>query len=157
MDRRDDLPERQPLPSEDEGDLIEEPGEGETDDPMVATEEGVPYLPPTDRVLSEVRRSEASADAAGSAADDEEELELDSDSGQEPDMPRDEALQAAALEALRRSDVTAGDRIQVDAAGSTIWVRGSVESIDVSDQILGILGDLPGVDEVVDELEVAGI
>ena len=158
MDRRDDLPERQPLPSEDEGDLIEEPGEGETDDPMVATEEGVPYVPPTDRVLSEVRRSEASADAAGSAADDEEELELDSNSGQEPDqLPRDEALQAAALEALRLSDVTAGDRIQVDAAGSTIWVRGSVESIDVGDQILGILGDLPGVEEVVDELEVAGV
>jgi hypothetical protein len=159
MDRRDDLPERQPLPSEDEGDLIDAPGEGETDDPMVATEEGVPYVPPTERVLSELRPSESSADAAGSGADDEEALELQMPpSGIEPEqMPRDEALQVAALEALRRSDLTAGDRVQVDAAGATIWVRGSVESIDIEDQILDILGDVPGVEEVVDELEVVGI
>lgn len=159
MDRRDDLPERQPLPSEDEGDLIEEPGEGESDDPMVATEEGVPYLPPTERVLSDVRESESAADAAGSGANDEESLELEMpDAGQERGLfPRDDALQAAALEALRQSDVTAGDRIEVDAAGSTIWVRGSVDSIDVSEQILDLLGDIPGVEEVVDELEVAGI
>ena len=63
----------------------------------------------------------------------------------------------AALEALRRSDLTAGDRVQVDAAGGTVWVRGSVESIDVSDQILEVLGDIPGVEEVIDELEIAGI
>jgi len=59
-----------------------------------------------------------------------------------------------ALEALRSSDVTAGHRIQVDAAGSTIWVRGQVESLEVADEILGILGDLEGVTEVVDELDV---
>jgi hypothetical protein len=159
MDRRDDLPERQPLPSEDEGDLIAEPGEGETDDPMIATEEGVPYVPPTERVLSGGRSGGTSADAAGSGADDEEALELEMpDSGQEAGhAPRDEALQVAALEALRRSDLTAGDRVQVDAGGGTVWVRGSVESIDVSDQILEVLGDIPGVEEVIDELEIAGI
>lgn len=159
MDRRDDLPERQPLPSEDEGDLIAEPAEGETEDPMVATEEGVPYLAPTERVLSDGRRGGTAADAAGSGSDDEEALELEMPgSGQQPDeMPRDVALQAAALEALRQSDVTAGDRIEVDAAGATIWVRGTVESIDVSEQILDILGDIPGVEEVVDELEIAGV
>ena len=36
MDRFDDPPERLPLPSEDEGDLIDEPATGESDDPMVA-------------------------------------------------------------------------------------------------------------------------
>ena len=50
--------------------------------------------------------------------------------------------------------MTAGHRIQVDAAGSTIWVRGQVESLEVADEILGILGDLEGVTEVVDELDV---
>ena len=94
MDRRDDLPEREPLPSEDEGDLIAEPGEGETGDPMVATEEGVPYVPPTERVLSDARHGGTSADAAGSGADDEEALELEMpNSGQDPGQsPRDEAL-----------------------------------------------------------------
>jgi hypothetical protein len=48
MEQRDD---RLPLPSEDEGDLVEEPREGMTDDFLVAQEEGVPYDPPSDRVI----------------------------------------------------------------------------------------------------------
>ena len=41
----DDRPERQPLPSEDGGDLVDEPSSGETDDYLVASAEGVPYTP----------------------------------------------------------------------------------------------------------------
>ena len=44
MDQNED---RLPLPSEDEGDLAEEPRGAMTDDPLVATEEGVPYDPPS--------------------------------------------------------------------------------------------------------------
>ncbi len=145
MERRDDLPERMPLPSEDEGDLVEEPATGESDDPLVATQEGVPWVPPSERVMRPATISEEGADIAGAATSDEEELEFEEG--------EDEPLLVRALEALRSSDVTAGDRIQVDAAGSTIWVRGQVESIEVADEILGILGDLDGVTEVVDELE----
>jgi hypothetical protein len=145
MERHDDLQERLPLPSEDEGDLIDEPATGESDDPMIASQEGVPWVPPSDRVLRSPRGSEEGGDLAGAPASDEEELDL----GESDDEP----LLVRALEALRSSDVTAGDRIQVDAAGSTIWVRGRVESIEVADEILGILGDLDGVTEVVDELE----
>lgn len=157
MDRRDDLPERIPLPSEDEGDLTDEPGEGESTDPMVATEEGVPYVPPTERVLSEARLDEGSADVAGAPQRDEEELELEPAPDVEPDRaPQDETLLAMALSTLRRSDLTSGDRVQVDAANHTIWVRGEVESPEIADEILAVLGDLPGVTEVVDELEIAG-
>jgi hypothetical protein len=158
MDRRDNLPERMPLPSEDEGDLNDEPGEGESTDPLVATEEGVPYVPPTERVLGEARFDEGGSDVAGAPSSDEQELELEPASGVEPGgAPRDEALLAEALTALRRSDLTAGDRVQVDAADHTIWVRGEIESVDIADEILGLLGELPGVDEVVDELEITGI
>jgi len=145
MERRDDPPERLPLPSEDEGDLLDEPATGETDDPLVASQEGVPWVPPSDRVLRSGTSDEEAADLAGAPVSDEEELEVD-DGDEDPLLVR-------ALEALRSSDVTAGDRIQVDAAGSTIWVRGQVESIEVADEILGILGDLEGVTEVVDELD----
>jgi hypothetical protein len=145
MERRDDLPERLPLLSEDEGDLLDEPGTGETDDPLVASQEGVPWVPPSDRVLRSGTSDEEGADLAGAPLSDEEELEADDGD--------DEPLRVRALEALRSSDLTAGDRIQVDAAGSTIWVRGRVESLEVADEILGILGDLEGVDEVVDELD----
>lgn len=145
MERRDDLPERLPLPSEDEGDLLDEPATGETEDPLVASQEGVPWVPPSDRVLRSGTSDEDGADLAGAPVSDEEELEA-SDGDEEP-------LVVRALEALRSSDVTAGDRIEVDAAGSTIWVRGRVESLEVADEILGILGDLDGVEEVVDELD----
>jgi hypothetical protein len=147
MQPRDHLPERLPLPSEDEGDLLDEPATGETDDPLIASQEGVPWVPPSERVIRPESISDEGADLAGGGASDEEELELEDG--------EDEPLLVRALEALRSSDVTAGDRIQVDAAGSTIWVRGEVESLEVADEILGILGDLDGVTEVVDELEVA--
>jgi len=157
MDPREDLPERLPLPSEDEGDLLEAPAEEETDDPMVASAEGVPYVPPSERVISGARDDVEGADFAGSAATDEEELEADEpeasdDLAQPP--PRDEELLAQALAALRRSDLAAGDRIEIDAAGSTIFVRGSVESIDIAEEIDDLLVGVPGVSEVIDELEV---
>lgn len=155
MEQRD---ERLPLPSEDTGDLVEEPPTGQTDDALVASEEGVPYTPPTERVLSEARESESGADVAGTDETDAGELERD-DEVQPPDgeLPRDDELRADVVEALRASDVPAGDRLQVAVAGSQVIARGRVESIDVVDEILGIIGDVPGVTDVVDEIEVVGV
>ena len=152
-----DRPDRLPLPSEDSGDLVDEPIEGETDDYLVATEEGVPYVPPSDRVLSEPRGWEG-VDVAGTGEDDEQELERDD--GIQPDgggLPRDEALEADVIEALRASDVPAGERIRIAVTGARVHVRGEVESVDVLDEILGIVGDVVGVDEVLDEVTVSGI
>src|SRR5947199_236996 len=75
MERRDDLPERLPLPSEDEGDLIDEPATGESDDPLIASQEGVPWVPPSDRVLRSPTSSEEGGDLAGAPASDKEELD----------------------------------------------------------------------------------
>jgi BON domain-containing protein len=147
--------DRLPLPSEDSGDLAEEPATGETDDYLVAQEEGVPYVPPTERVL---RESEDGPDVAGTDSSDAGELER-SDMVQPDDaMPaRDDELLADVIEALRTSDVVAGDRIRLAVNGAQVIVRGEVESIEVSDEVLAIVGDVPGVTDVVDELEVAGI
>ncbi|MGH2417116.1 MAG: BON domain-containing protein [Candidatus Limnocylindria bacterium] len=154
----DDRSERQPLPSEDTGDLVEEPASGETDDHLVASEEGVPYVPPTDRVISETRESESGADVAGTAESDAGELEReDAVQPEDGSLPRDDELQADVIEALRSSDVPAGDRIRIAVVGSVAHVRGEVESVDVLDEILGIVGDVVGVDEVVDELTVTGL
>jgi osmotically-inducible protein OsmY len=152
-----DRPDRLPLPSEDGGDLVDEPIEGETDDYLVAEEEGVPYVPPTDRVLSESRGWEG-VDVAGTGEDDEAELEREDDI--QPDdggLPRDDELQADVIEALRASDVPAGDRIRISVTGARVHVRGEVESVDVLDEILGIVGDVVGVEEVLDEVNVSGI
>jgi osmotically-inducible protein OsmY len=152
-----DRPDRVPLPSEDAGDLFEEPIGGETDDYLIAQEEGVPYVPPTDRVLSEPRGWEG-VDVAGTGVDDEEELEREDDI--QPDdggLPRDEELEADVIAALRSSDVPAGDRIRISVTGARVHVRGEVESVDVLDEILGIVGDVVGVEEVLDEVNVSGI
>lgn len=155
MERRD---ERLPLPSEDTGDLAQEPPDGQTDDYLVATEEGVPYTPPTERVLSEARESESGADVAGTDPTDAGELEReDGVQPEDGELPRDDELQADVVEALRSSDVPAGDRLRVAVNGSQVVLRGEVESVDVLDEILGIAGDVRGVTDVVDEVKVAGI
>jgi osmotically-inducible protein OsmY len=152
-----DRPDRLPLPSEDGGDLVDEPIAGETDDYLVAEQEGVPYVPPNDRVLSEPRGWEG-VDVAGTGVDDEDELDRADDI--QPDaggLPRDDELKADVIEALRASDVPAGERIRISVTGARVHVRGEVESVDVLDEILGIVGDVVGVEEVLDEVNVSGI
>lgn len=149
--------ERMPLPSEDEGNLVEEPRRGMTDDHLVAAEEGVPYDPPTDRVLSDAREDHGGADQAGTDATAGGELEReDNVQPSSAALPRDDELQVDVVERLRASDVVAGDRIRVAAAGSRVVLRGEVESVDVLDEVLGVVGDVPGVEEVVDEVSVTG-
>jgi hypothetical protein len=142
MNERDPLAPL-PLPSEDTGDLVETPSTGETDDYLVAREEGVTYVPPTERVIGEPRPDEESPDEAVAPRDDEEALSDD--------------LAARALAALRASDLVAGERLQVGAVGSTIHLRGEVESVDVVDELLALLGEVEGVEEVVDETSVRGL
>lgn len=50
----------------------------------------------------------------------------------------------------------AGDRIRVAAEGSRVVLTGEVASVDVLDEILGLVGDVRGVDEVVDEVTITG-
>jgi osmotically-inducible protein OsmY len=45
----------------------------------------------------------------------------------------------------------------VGAIGSTVYLRGEVESVEVADELIGLLGDIPGVEEVVDETTLAGM
>jgi osmotically-inducible protein OsmY len=151
MERRDD---RMPLPSEDSGNLVNEPPEGMTDNPTVATEEGVPYDPPTDRVISEARGTDG-PDVAGTAPTDAGELEREDGiqpSGDTRSRPRDDELAADVVAALRDSDIVAGDRIRVRAEGSRVVLHGKVESVDILDEILALIGEVEGVDEVVDEV-----
>jgi BON domain len=149
-----DRPGRLPYPSEDTGDLAETPASGLTDDPLVAREEGVPYEPPEERVLTDTRLEQSGPDQAGVAPTLDEEL------GREEgvdDRPTDDALAVLCLEALRRSELPAGDRIRIAVAGHTVHVRGTVESVDILDEILNLVGEVPGVDDVVDEVIVIGV
>ena len=48
-------------------------------------------------------------------------------------------------------------RIRIAVTGARVHVRGEVDSVDVLDEILGIVGDVVGVEEVLDEVNVSGI
>jgi len=134
-----------PLPSDDEGDLAEDPPEGMTDDPIVATEEGLPWDPPLERIEPE-------------DSDPADELEADDSIQAVHEIPSGDRLRADVVEALRASDVVAGDHLLVAVGGgSTVVLSGRVESVDVLDEILGIVGDVPGVEDVVDEVEIEGV
>ena len=134
-----------PLPSEDEGDLAEDPPEGMTDDPIVATEEGLPWDPPLERIEPE-------------DSDPADELEADDSIQAVHEIPSGDRLRADVVEALRASDVVAGDHLLVAVGGgSTVVLSGRVESVDVLDEILGIVGDVTGVEDVVDEVEIEGV
>jgi hypothetical protein len=140
----DERNSRLPFPSEDEGDLVDDPPAGMTDDPLVATEEGVPWDPPLERIEAD-------------DTDPADELEADDTIQAVHALPRDDRLRGDVVEALRASDVVAGDHLVVAVSGSTVALRGRVESIEVLNEILGIVGDVPGVDDVVDEVEVEGV
>ena len=150
--------DRLPLPSEDSGDLADAPAAGVSDDPTVATEEGVPYTPPSDRVIAPRRAREAASDVAGTPPDDAGELAADDTiSAPTGELPQGDALLADVLAELRDSDVLAGDRIEVAVSGRTVTLRGEVESVEVGDEIAGIAGDVPGVEEVIDETRISGM
>ncbi|MFN2484488.1 MAG: BON domain-containing protein [Candidatus Limnocylindria bacterium] len=142
----------------DGGDLLVEPATGDTNDPLVAIEEGVPYVPPSDRVLSNFRPDEAGPDVAGTAPSDAGELERDEAIQSDvTDTPRDGQLQSDVVEALRASEIAAGERLAISVAGDVVAVRGEVESVDILDEVLAVVGDVPGVGEVVDAVRVAGV
>ena len=152
-----DPDDRLPLPSEDEGDLNQESRTGMTDDYLVAQEEALPYDPPSERVLSKSREAQGGADVAGTAETAAGELERDDNVQAGAPTPRDDELLGDVIEALRSSDVVSGDRIRVAVNGTQVTVRGEVESVDVSDEVLGIVGDVHGVTDVVDELDISGV
>ena len=156
----DDYEGRMDVYAGDGGDLLAEPPTGDTDDPLVAVEEGVPYVPPSDRVLSDVRLREGGPDLAGTSSSDAAELEREEmiqPPQEDGGFPRDGELLGDVLEALRSSEIVAGERLGIAVDGDTVIVRGEVESGDILDEILGSLGDVPGGGEGVDEVQVAGL
>jgi hypothetical protein len=137
--KEETMTERIPPPSEDTGDLNDEPASGQTDDYLVAREEGLPYDPPVQRVPGETEPGDDRLSADESA------------------RPADDDLLDRVLETLRSSEVPAGDRLRVSVTGRTVHLRGEVESVDVLDELLGMIGDVPGVEDVIDEVDIAGI
>ena len=139
-----------------DGLAIGELRDGETDDPDVATEEGLTYVPPIDPPtrpdLDDPEGIEIAAGTAVSALDEP----YDEDHASEL-LPDELELTARIRDALEADAATTdlADRLIVGTRGSTVVVRGIVDDVNDGDNIAAVIERVNGVDEVIDETELA--
>ena len=129
----------------------------ETSDPNVASEEGLAWIPPVDPPVVPADNPEGLMMAAGfapSAGD----ISFDRD---QPDelLPAEDEFTDRVRDALRADSATTAyaDVLEITTDGGTVWLRGTIEDIEDDDNILAVVEAVPGVRDVVDELEVAGL
>lgn len=132
--------------------------DGETSDPNVAAEEGLTWVPPIDPpVVADAEDPEGVRVAAGFGLDARDEP-YDGDHDSELLTAEDE-FEARIREASLADSATSryADSLILGNRGSTVVVRGVVDDIDDTDDIAAVISNVAGVDEVIDELEVAGV
>lgn len=129
----------------------------ETDDVMNAVEEGMTYVPPIDPpVVPDLDDPEGVAIAAGFGSTAEDESGL---GGEDTDHEIGDEMEARIRLALRRDAMTShlADRLAIATINSTVVVRGEVDDLDDSDNIISVISELPGVEAVRDETIVRGL
>ena len=141
-----------------EGLAADELRPGETDDPDVASEEGLAWIPPTDPpVIADPEEEDGIVVAAGfgsSALD-----ESYDDDHRSADLSNESDLTARVREAIRADAATSGyaDQILVATIGRTAILRGVVDDLTDGDDLVAVVERVRGIDSVVDETEVAGL
>ena len=140
-----------------DGLALEDLRAGETDDPMVAAEEGLTYVPPIDPPVRADREEPGGIEvAAGMAVS----ARSDPYDGNHRDgtLTSEGDLNARIRDALEADSATSGlaDRLIIGTRGSTAVVRGTVDGIEDTDIIAAVIQRVAGIDEVVDETDIAG-
>ena len=132
--------------------------EGETADPNVAAEEGLAWVPPIDPpVVPDAEDPEGIRVAAGFGTDAFDEP-YDA-SHRDGLLSVEDELEDRIREALRADSSTSryADSLALGNRGGRVVVRGVVDDIDDTDNIAAVISNVAGVDDIVDELEVAGV
>ena len=131
---------------------IDDPPTELESDPMRAVEEAEPYFPPTDPVVEPGPHPKMLGG-----------FEPQSMSGDPDGPPRarsggvaDEALADRVRMELRQDAATAGLDLEVSIEDGIVTLRGAVDDLTDIDNALGVAGRVNGVEDVIDELEVAG-
>ncbi|HZC32801.1 MAG TPA: BON domain-containing protein [Candidatus Bathyarchaeia archaeon] len=130
----------------------------ETDDPDVATEEGLAWVPPSDPpVIADAEEDDGIVIASGigtSALD-----EPYDDDHRSEDLTAEGDMNARIREAIRADAATSGyaDRILIAVLGSTVILRGVVDDLADGDELVAVVERVKGVDEVRDETDVASL
>ena len=131
--------------------------DGETDDPMEAVEEGMTYVPPIDPPTvpsASLEDAEVASGLGGSSLDDPYDADHHGDF-----LPGDDEMSARVREALRADSSTTqyAGRLAIETRGGVVTVRGQVDDLVDSDNILAVAEYVAGVEEVIDELRVRGL
>jgi hypothetical protein len=127
----------------------------ETDDPYVAAEEGIPYVPPVDPpVVPDPDDPQGIRIASGFGTSSLDEP-FDEDHPSETLAPEDE-LSARVREALRADASTSryAEELAIGTRGGIVGLRGVVEDIEDSENVLAVVSYVEGVADVVDELTI---
>jgi hypothetical protein len=132
--------------------------DGETDDPDAAAEEGIPWVPPMDPPIAPVPWPDDPADVVVAAGTGTSALDEDYDESGTL-LPDEGELNARIREALRADGATSrlADTLLIAVVGSTAVIRGVVDDIEDSDNIVAVVERVPGIDEVRDETEFPGL
>jgi len=141
-----------------EGLADEELREGETFDAEVSTEEGLAWVPPIDPpVVADADDPDGFRIAAGFGTDATEDP-FDADHQDELLSVGDE-LDERIRDALRADAATSryADSLIIGRRGGVVIVRGVVDDIEDSDNVADVISEVPGVNDVVDETEVAAL
>jgi hypothetical protein len=131
--------------------------EGETDDPEVAAQEGMPWVPPIDPPVVATPWSGDPVVAAGTGVSALDEAFDEDDPGVL--LSEEGDINERIREALRADSSTSrlADILVIGVVGSTAIIRGMVDDIDDTDAIVAVVERVPGIEEVRDETEFPGL
>ncbi|HEX5691096.1 MAG TPA: BON domain-containing protein [Roseiflexaceae bacterium] len=130
--------------------------DGETDDPMEAVEEGYTYVPPIDPPT--VPGGEDNAEIASGLGVSALDEPFDADH-HDTFMSDDDEVSARVREALRADSSTTqyAYRVAIATREGVVTLRGIVDDLTDSDNLLAVAGYVDGVEDVMDELRVRGL
>jgi hypothetical protein len=135
------------------GDLRDE----ETDDPEVASEEGIPWIPPIDPPVIAGPWSDGPEIAAGTGVSALDEGYGEDSSGEL--LSEEGDVNERIREALRADSATSrlADNLIIGVVGRTAIIRGEVDDDADSDAIIAVVERVPGITDVVDETVYPGL
>ncbi len=151
------------LPTETESENLEdltalEMRAGETANPDIAAEEGLAWVPPIDPPVIPSEEDPQGLEVAAGFGVDSLAEPYDADHHSEAVTDTDD-MEERIHEALRADSATSAmaQRIQVALRGGTVILRGEVEDLLDTDEVVAVVERVTGVTEVIDEIEVAAL
>jgi hypothetical protein len=116
-----------------------------TTDPIEAARDAEPYMAPVDPPVLP-GGTEAIHTATGFGTDVQEEME------RRAPYRNDADLEEEALLLLRQDSLTSRYNLAAEAGDGVVTIRGVVTDVDDAEHALSIVGEIPGIVDVVDEM-----